>query len=153
MFDPNMELACAVLCALFDDPEAGTAATKTWADACEAIAAMREEEPELAALVDAEDATGLRAMIEEWHTGKRHLPLQDRGVLKRAMKAYRKSLKVTILASESTLGGGPMSGGRQSSITGITPPARYPHEVWQELVRQGRLKDSGRGTYELPPGG
>ncbi|MCB9908556.1 MAG: hypothetical protein H6830_12620 [Planctomycetes bacterium] len=78
---------------------------------------------------------------------------RDRDVLKRAMKAYRKTLKVTILAAESSLGGGPMSGGRKSSIVGITPPDRYPREVWEELVRQGRLLGGTRGTYELPPGG
>ena len=29
------------------------------------------------------------------------------------------------------------------------PPRQYPLEVWQELVRQGRLKDTGSGFYEL----
>ncbi|MCP3920929.1 MAG: hypothetical protein GY711_35825 [bacterium] len=75
----------------------------------------------------------------------------DRGVLKRALKAFRKSLKVTLLADESTLGGSAMSGGRKSTIVGIRPPERYPRETWDELVRQGRLKYAGHGTYELPP--
>jgi hypothetical protein len=67
------------------------------------------------------------------------------------MKAYRKSLKVTRLDAESTIGGGPMSSGRRSRIAGITPPPRYPREVWDELARQGRLVDAKHGIYELPP--
>ena len=96
----------------------------------------------------------LKALREEWFGGKRHLPACDRGVLKRAMKAYRKSLKVTRLAAESKLGGGPMSGGSDSLVVGIQPPPRYPHAVWMELVRQGRLAtDRNQVTFELPPGG
>jgi hypothetical protein len=33
----------------------------------------------------------------------------------------------------------------------VTPPDRYPRAVWDELVRQGRLKDARHGMYELPP--
>ena len=73
--------------------------------------------------------------------------------IKRAMKAYRKSLKVTRLDDESSLGGGDMSSGRQSSIVGIRPPERYPLQVWQELARQNRLVDAGYGTFELGPAG
>ena len=69
------------------------------------------------------------------------------------MKAYRKSFKVTVLDAESSLGGGPMSSGRKSTITGIMPPRRYPIDVWDYLVHQGRLLGGARGIYELPPGG
>ena len=93
----------------------------------------------------------LRSILEQWFCGKRYLLEHDRGVLKRAMKAYRKSLKVTVLAAESTLGGGPMSSGLKSTIVGIRPPDRYPSSVWMELVRQGRLLDAKQGLYELPP--
>jgi hypothetical protein len=122
-----------------------------WAKAREAVSAVREKEPELAARIDAKDAAGLRAMIDEWASGKRLLPEQDREVLKRALKAFRKSLKVTRLDAESSIGGGPMSSGRASGILGMTPPSRYPREVWDELVRQGRLVDAKHGIYELPP--
>ena len=37
-------------------------------------------------------------------------------VLKQAMKAFKKRLKLTRLDAESTLGGGPFSGGRSSGI-------------------------------------
>lgn len=72
--------------------------------------------------------------------------------LKRAMKAFRKRLKLMCLDQESGIGGGPMSSGRQASIAAITPPNQYPNEVWEELARQGRLKYAGNGLYEIGSG-
>lgn len=69
--------------------------------------------------------------------------------LKRAMKAFRKRLKLTKLDEESKLGGRYTSAGRQSSIVAILPPHQYPTEVWQALVMQGKLKNTGQGFYEL----
>ncbi len=70
-------------------------------------------------------------------------------VLKRALKAFKKRLKLTQLDQESRIGGGPLSGGRPSGIVAITPPDQYPKEVWETLVERGRLKKSGQGQYEL----
>jgi len=75
----------------------------------------------------------------------------DPAELKRAMKAFRKRLKLMRLDDESGLGGGAMTGGKQSGIVAITPPSQYPKSVWEELVRQERLKEAGGGTYELGP--
>ncbi len=69
--------------------------------------------------------------------------------LKRAFKAFKKRLKLTRLDAESSLGGGPLSGGRDSAIVAITPPDQFPPAVWEELVRQGKLRRMGRGTYGL----
>ncbi len=69
--------------------------------------------------------------------------------LKAAFKAFKKRLKLTRLDAESGLGGGPLSGGRRSEIVAITPPNQFPQAVWDELVRQGKLKKAGHGTYEL----
>jgi hypothetical protein len=150
MFDPQMELLFTVLGAVVAEapPES---ARKTWADARAACTACGVNEPDLALALEREDEAALRGILEEWRSGRRHLPEHDRDVLKRALKAYRKRLKVTLLDAESSMGGGPFSSGRKSSIVGITPPERYPRAVWQELVRQRRLLDSGQGTYELPP--
>jgi len=41
-----------------------------------------------------------------------------------------------------------MTGGGQSGIVAITPPNQYPPAVWEELVKQGRLKRSGQGQYQ-----
>ncbi len=70
-------------------------------------------------------------------------PTPDGKQLKAAMKAFKKRLKLTCLDDQSRIGVGPLSGGPGSSIVGITPPDQYPQEVWEELVRQGRLKRSG----------
>lgn len=69
--------------------------------------------------------------------------------LKRALKAFKKRLKLTRLDSESSLGVGPMSGGRPSGIVAISPPDQYPKEVWDALVAEGKLKKASHGQYEL----
>ena len=74
----------------------------------------------------------------------------DHAQLKNALKAFRKRLKLARLDDESRLGHGAMSGGGKSGIVAIPPPTRYPQAVWDELVRQGRLRRAGQGLYELP---
>ena len=73
----------------------------------------------------------------------------DPATLKRALKAFRKRLKLTHLNEESKLGRSPLTGGKHSDVVAIMPPRQYPPEVWQELFRLGRLKDTGIGFYEL----
>ncbi len=73
------------------------------------------------------------------------LPLE----LKKALRAFKKRLKLTKLDDESKLGVGPMSGGSQSRVFAIRAPDSFPPETWKELVRWGRLRDAGSGTYEL----
>lgn len=68
--------------------------------------------------------------------------------LKRAMKAFKKRLKLMRADDESRMGYGPTSSGTGSSIVAITPPNQYPRAVWEELVNQGKLKRAGQGTYE-----
>src|SRR4051812_33213241 len=70
-------------------------------------------------------------------------------VLKAALKASKKRLKLTQLDDASRLGHGPMSSGHGSGILGITPPDQYPREVWAELARQGKLKNASHGMYAL----
>ena len=67
--------------------------------------------------------------------------------LKAAFKAFKKRMKLTQLDDASRIGRGPMSSGQGSTIAGITPPDQYPREVWEELVKQGKLKRAGRGLY------
>ena len=69
--------------------------------------------------------------------------------LKKAYKAFKKRLKLTRLDAESNLNYQPTSSGRRSAIVAIEPPAPYPQAVWDELVKQGRLKKTGHGMYEL----
>ncbi len=37
----------------------------------------------------------------------------------------------------------------RSGIVAIQPPTQYPQAVWDELVRQGKLRDVRHGLYEL----
>lgn len=69
--------------------------------------------------------------------------------LKGALKAFKKRLKLTRLDQESRLGRNPATTGRSSDIVAITPPYEYPLAVWEELVRQGKLKRDRDGLYEI----
>jgi hypothetical protein len=69
--------------------------------------------------------------------------------LRKAMKAFKKRLKLTRLDDESGFTRSPLSGGRSSDIVAITPPNQYPRAVWDALVALGRLKYAGQGLYQL----
>ena len=71
--------------------------------------------------------------------------------LKQAMKAFKKRLKLTVLDEESKLSRSPVTGGRGAGIVAITPPNQFPDAVWEELVKQGKLRRTGHGMYELVP--
>jgi hypothetical protein len=71
--------------------------------------------------------------------------------LKAAIKAFKKRLKLTRLEEESKLTRRPTTSGQPSAIVAIVPPNQFPAAVWEELVKQGRLKKAGYGTYELVP--
>jgi hypothetical protein len=72
--------------------------------------------------------------------------------LRKAIKAFKKRLKLARLDDESRLGHGPMSTCGKSGIVSIQPPSQFPQTVWDELVKQGRLKYVGHGLYELGGG-
>ena len=69
--------------------------------------------------------------------------------LKKALKAFKKRLKLHRLDDESRLSYGAMTKGEGSAIAGIRPPDQFPTEVWEELVKKGRLKAHGHGTYSI----
>ncbi len=69
--------------------------------------------------------------------------------LKAAFKAFKKRLKLTRLDQESQLSRRPTTTGQNSDIVAITPPHEFPIEVWDELVRQGKLRKGKSGMYEL----
>jgi hypothetical protein len=72
--------------------------------------------------------------------------------LKKALKAFKKRIKLTRLDDESKLGHGPMSGGAKEKIVSIQPPAGFGREIWEELADKGYLKRDGQGFYELVEG-
>ena len=69
--------------------------------------------------------------------------------VKAAFKAFKKRLRLTQLGEDSTLSRSPMTAGRRSDIVAIQPPSQFPQAVWDELVKQGKLKKAGHGLYEL----
>ncbi len=71
--------------------------------------------------------------------------------LKAAMTAFKKRIKLTKLDQESKLGGHrPTTSGKKSDVMGIIPPNQFPREVWDALVKQGKLKNMGGGFYAMP---
>lgn len=152
MIDPRCDLLSRILGDVVAQLQVGAAPEQAWAEAGRALEAAHEEDDvELYVAVDERDFDTLREIVRQWASGERALTRHDREVLKRALKAFRKRLKLVRLDSESTVGGGPMSAGRQSDIVGVRPPEQYPQEVWDELVRQKRLIAAPDGIYELPP--
>jgi hypothetical protein len=71
--------------------------------------------------------------------------------LKGALKAFKKRLKLTRLDNESRLSKSPLTG-HASDIVAISPPNQYSQAVWDELVRQGKLRKAGGGLYGLAEG-
>lgn len=70
--------------------------------------------------------------------------------LKQALTAFKKRYKLTKLDEESKLGGGrPTTGGKKSGLSGIIPPREFPRDVWDELARQGKIKDQGGGFFGI----
>ena len=146
MLDPKTTLLIPLCRAAATAP-----ADATWSALRAAIDATGEPDASLRSAVASRDVAELQKLIAEWDASKRPLPEQDRAVFQRAMKAFRKRLKLTRLDAESSIGGGPMSSGRSSGIVAVQPPNQYPHVIWEELVRCGRLLDAGNGMFELPP--
>ena len=77
-------------------------------------------------------------------------PPPDPAVLKSAYNAFKKRWKLTRLDYDSRIGKSPLSGGGNSAIVGIAAPKEFPKAVWEELVKQGRLKHAGSGLYSMP---
>jgi len=85
----------------------------------------------------------------EQHATSSEQPISSQ-VLKSAYNAFKKRWKLTRLDYESRIGRGPLSSGQQSAIVGIAAPKEFPRAVWEELVKQGRLKHAGSGLYAMP---
>jgi len=108
-----------------------------------------EEDADLALPVLEQSREEVQAVFDGWTNGSVHLPEWDKAVLKRALKAYRKRLKLMRLDDESSGSRNPLSKGEHSSILGCRPPDQYDQEIWDFLVAQGKLRDVGGGLLEL----
>jgi hypothetical protein len=72
--------------------------------------------------------------------------------LRKALKAFKKRLKLMQLDDDSKVGHSPLSGTGKSQIVSIQPPAGFGREIWEELADKGYLKRDGMGFFELVPG-
>ena len=104
-------------------------------------------------VVGMRDLAGLAAMIGELRAPQADVPddtdAPDAETCKKAMRAFRKRLSLTILDEESKLGRGPLSKGSGGGADVIVPPHEWPQSVWQALVHQGKLRYIGHGLYGL----
>ena len=71
--------------------------------------------------------------------------------LKAAFKAFKKRLKLTRLDQESKMTRRPTTSGAPSDVIAILPPDQFRQEIWDELVKQGKLRRDKHGFYELVP--
>jgi hypothetical protein len=149
MFDPATDLLCTLLEPLAEGSPSAPS-TDLWSAARAALDAADEAKGELLEIVEARDGAALASLLTAWKSGETLRPAHDRGVLKRAVKALRKRLKIARLDQESRIGGA-FSSGERSGIISAVPPDQFGPDVWAELVRTGRLIDGGHRTLELPP--
>jgi len=68
--------------------------------------------------------------------------------LRKALKAFKKRVKMLQLEDDSKLGHSPLTGAK-SKIVAIQPPTGFGREIWQELAQKGFLKSDGGGFYEM----
>jgi hypothetical protein len=71
--------------------------------------------------------------------------------LRKALKAFKKRLKLTQLDEDSKLGHSPLTGSK-SRVISIQPPLGFGRDIWEELADKGYLIRDGVGFYELVPG-
>lgn len=121
-----------------------------WALAQRLLGRMPADQEEVARVCESRDLEGLDSIIAKLEApatpsaSVTSIPDEE---LDRAMRAYKKRLKVMRLADESKLGGRQLTGGRQSEIDAIIPPTEFPRDVWVALAHRGDLKDAGGGFY------
>lgn len=117
------------------------------------LARMPVDAGEAGRICDQKDLAGLDAMVARLERPAAAPapsgPTIPEEELDRALKAFKKRLKLMRLAEESKLGGRQLTGGRKSEIDAIIPPDEFPYEVWQALAASGRLKSAGQGFYAL----
>jgi hypothetical protein len=84
------------------------------------------------------------------HVPDAPLPEIPNDLLREAMRAFRKRLKLTKLDHESKLGRSPLTGGKAADFDSIVAPHEYEDDVCRVLVSRGDLIADGPGFYKLP---
>jgi len=154
MTDTQMSLAKLeeLLAAIrsYDDPRR---ASDEWKQVYRLLQQTSLPTGRMTGVVGMRDVDSLAGLIEQLRnptTGPESDKVPSAEVCKRAIRAFRKRAKLTRLDDESKLGRGPLSKGADQGLSAITTPTEWPDAVWQELVRQGKLRYVGHGLYKLP---
>ena len=131
----------------YDDPRR---AAREWKDVYRLLQKTDLPQGRITGVVGMRDVTGLASMIEQLRAPEvAEADRPDSATCRQAMQAFRKRLSLTVLDEESKLGHSPLTKGSEASVAAIIPPNEWPEAVWQELVRQGKLRYIGHGFYEL----
>ena len=124
-----------------------------WKQVCRQLQKTELPPGQVTGVVGMRNVAGLAALIDQLRnpapaTAAADVP--DAEICKKALQAFRKRLSLTVLDEESKLGRSPLSKGADSHVAAaIVPPNEWPGSVWEELVRQGKLRYIGHGFYEL----
>jgi hypothetical protein len=131
----------------YDDPRR---AADEWKQVYKLLQKTELPPGRVAHVVGMRDVAGLAALIDQLRVPAAAAPADapSEETCRKAMRAFRKRLSLTILDEESKLGHSPLSKGSDASIAAIVPPSEWPESVWQELIRQGKLRYIGHGLYE-----
>lgn len=134
-------------------PASPAKANEAWALAERLLARLPVDQHDARKACAARNADALHAIVERLENPTQtavsgaSIPEAD---LERALRAFKKRLKVMRLADESKLQGRRLSSGRESEIDAIVPPTDFPPAVWIALAERGDLKHTGGGFYSLP---
>jgi len=127
-------------------------ASEEWKQAYRLLQKTSLDTGRVSCAVGMRDAAGLGQLIEELRNPPAPPPAVEPPspeICDAAFKAFRKRMLLTMLDDESRVGRNPLSKGAKSEVAGILPPSEWPELVWKELARQGRLRDIGKGFYQL----
>lgn len=134
----------------YDDPRRAGA---EWKQVYKLLSSAGLPAARVTGVVGMRDAAGLETLIDQIRSPlaaalSASADTPDADTCRKALHAFRKRLALTVLDDESKLGRSPLTKGGGAEAA-IVPPDEWPHPVWQELVRQGRLRCIGHGLYEL----
>ena len=131
----------------YDDPRR---AASEWKQVYKLLVSTELPPGRITGVVGMRDVPALAAMIDQLRAPALDAPADapSEDICRKAMHAFRKRLALTVLDEDSKLGRGPLSKGGGAAAS-IVPPNEWPEPVWQELVRQGKLRYIGHGFYEL----
>jgi len=136
----------------YDDPRRASA---EWKQVFKLLGKTDTPSGRVTAVVGMRDVAGLTEILEQLRAPEAEAPASTGDApspetCKRALRAFRKRLALTVLDEESTLGRSPLTKGHSANSAAIVPPTEWPDAVWQELVRQGKLRYIGHGLYARP---